>query len=735
MTKAWWLVGAATGAAVLAAVVSSARNTDIAALWRDNALVQTVIGTSVMGAGALAIKAVLSWLIIIIVDCCLTTAVIDSSTLTAALTRFVQQHGVSSSSRSTVTVTCITHMTQQGALGRLRRRLTARKDVTAVTLAPATADLPLPVLVRHAGCRMLFWCSDKAMHVYLAGPRRHAELQALLQSIVDADVDPVVQAAEAESRAVLYRPDVSGQPRWSRAGPLPLRSPESLVLPRGMWEAMHGDLVAFFSEAAMNRYAALERPYRRALLLEGPPGTGKTTAIGVLAASLNMPLCLLPLNLPGLGDATLGALMATLPVPCLLVLEDVDVAAPWAVLRRDDRSTLTTPPPLSLSGLLNALDGVGTPQGFVSIMTTNAANRLDAALTRPGRIDATYTFDNATADQADRMFALAFPNAPRHVARQFAEVFKAAATTISPAELQEFLWRCETSSSAADAVALCRYLNPKPLESRGRTVSLYSALWARGYEHAFPWMLMRNNAAEELAGNVESSFDRAVMGLATRITKTSVALAFRTHFPNADDATTARFVSAVGPDIPICRIWHHLRINEGDAEAAIGTVGNWLTVRTGPGTVHYDDAAALRYFLRYLGVRSEALGEVMAALGSTCRPEDVRDIYLNNLTKEQRKLLPRCIGNGVIYLSQNDLPAWPTVADRVHIALILQDRFDLPFGTCLEAARRVTRPDGRTWLTTDMVRTAVVTCDGLDSAVEAIAAAAADLGSPWGVDV
>jgi chaperone BCS1 len=42
---------------------------------------------------------------------------------------------------------------------------------------------------------------------------------------------------------------------------------------------------------------------------------------------------------------------------------------------------------VSLSALLNVLDGVGSQEGRVLIMTTNHAERLDAALIRLGRVD------------------------------------------------------------------------------------------------------------------------------------------------------------------------------------------------------------------------------------------------------------------------------------------------------------------------------------------------------------
>ncbi len=42
---------------------------------------------------------------------------------------------------------------------------------------------------------------------------------------------------------------------------------------------------------------------------------------------------------------------------------------------------------MSLSALLNILDGVGSYKGRVLIITTNYAERLDAALIRLGRVD------------------------------------------------------------------------------------------------------------------------------------------------------------------------------------------------------------------------------------------------------------------------------------------------------------------------------------------------------------
>jgi mitochondrial chaperone BCS1 len=58
---------------------------------------------------------------------------------------------------------------------------------------------------------------------------------------------------------------------------------------------------------------------------------------------------------------------------------------------------------VTLSGLLNALDGIATPHGLVTVMTTNAPEALDPAVIRPGRVDLTETFGLADAGQAARL--------------------------------------------------------------------------------------------------------------------------------------------------------------------------------------------------------------------------------------------------------------------------------------------------------------------------------------------
>jgi chaperone BCS1 len=79
------------------------------------------------------------------------------------------------------------------------------------------------------------------------------------------------------------------------------------------------------------------------------------------------------------------------------LIEDVDCVF------KTERTT-TDQTGVTLSGLLNALDGVSSREGRVLFLTTNHPGRLDPALIRPGRVDRKIELSHATADQARRMF-------------------------------------------------------------------------------------------------------------------------------------------------------------------------------------------------------------------------------------------------------------------------------------------------------------------------------------------
>lgn len=65
---------------------------------------------------------------------------------------------------------------------------------------------------------------------------------------------------------------------------------------------------------------------------------------------------------------------------------------------------LSDPTGITLSGALNAIDGVASQEGRILIMTTNDPESLDKALIRPGRVDLQVYFGHASKSHAKQMF-------------------------------------------------------------------------------------------------------------------------------------------------------------------------------------------------------------------------------------------------------------------------------------------------------------------------------------------
>jgi chaperone BCS1 len=218
---------------------------------------------------------------------------------------------------------------------------------------------------------------------------------------------------------------------WDRFNAYSPRSLESVVLKSGEKEHLLQDVERFL--ASRERYRRLGVPYHRGYLFYGPPGTGKTSLVSALAARFGMSVYVV--NLSEMNDRTLKTAMNWVDTNSVILFEDIDCMKGTARRietkdvsrtegddeKRDPSSSNNAKGGVSLSGLLNVLDGFSAPDSVVYVMTTNDVAALDPALLRPGRIDYKLYLGEACESQKVELYRRFFPETSTAHAHAFAQ--------------------------------------------------------------------------------------------------------------------------------------------------------------------------------------------------------------------------------------------------------------------------------------------------------------------------
>jgi mitochondrial chaperone BCS1 len=322
--------------------------------------------------------------------------------------------------------------------------------------------------------------ADREVYVKLTCMGRSTEpLKQLLHDIKIWNIE------REKSLTVIRRavPAMGGRVRrmvaaWDRVTARPSRAMETVVLDSDQKEKLINDVNEYLHPSSARWYANRGIPYRRGYLFYGPPGTGKTSLSFALAGVFGLEIFVCSLSEPNFTEGELSSLFNSLPRRCIVLLEDIDTAG---LAKRDkerrkieDQELKSGKPDgeengpknkITLSGLLNAIDGVAAHEGRVLVMTSNHPEKLDSALVRPGRIDMQIHFGLATKQQIRELFLRMYagletlgedvendeksgmlggdvtPVGSREELEQLADKFamKLDESTFSPAEIQGFL--------------------------------------------------------------------------------------------------------------------------------------------------------------------------------------------------------------------------------------------------------------------------------------------------------
>ena len=148
----------------------------------------------------------------------------------------------------------------------------------------------------------------------------------------------------------------------------------------------------------------------RGIILEGPPGNGKTLFARALAEECGVSFIAtkgadFQGALMGLGAFKVKMLFskARRRKPCIVFIDEFDSIGEkrsyaGSGIDKENNKLITT--------LLNEMDGFEASTGVLVIAATNSYQSLDAALVRPGRFDLKYTVSNPDAAARSELIAI-----------------------------------------------------------------------------------------------------------------------------------------------------------------------------------------------------------------------------------------------------------------------------------------------------------------------------------------
>ena len=221
---------------------------------------------------------------------------------------------------------------------------------------------------------------------------------------------------------------------WRLANKCNAKSLNSVILDNEMKDDLTKDIDWFLNSEKWYKERGI--PWHRGYLLYGTPGTGKTSLTLALATHFCRPLYVLNLSSVS-GDIDLEFAFSTCSSEGILLIEDIDAAQNSRKVIKKENNEEEKKESISLSSLLNQLDGSLSHPGLIIFMTSNHPEKLDPAILRPGRIDFKIHLGFLTPETAKNMINKFYPEINLEIE---------SVGDVSPAEMQNVLQRYVSSS-------------------------------------------------------------------------------------------------------------------------------------------------------------------------------------------------------------------------------------------------------------------------------------------------
>jgi transitional endoplasmic reticulum ATPase len=218
----------------------------------------------------------------------------------------------------------------------------------------------------------------------VTAPKKH---QKRIEGFFKVIEDELVNASMYKGRAITAHPE---EPQFVDTSGI---DPAKIIYRPEVYEQLDVNLWAPMRYTEALRAAGV--PLKRAVLLEGPNGTGKTLA-GLRTAQIAQENGW-TFILVRAGDDPFGALTtARMYAPAVVWVEDLDVIASAGISAVEGRK--------AIARVLDTLDNVQAKGAEVMAgFTSNFADKLDKSVVRPGRLDAVIPVGSLDADGYQRL--------------------------------------------------------------------------------------------------------------------------------------------------------------------------------------------------------------------------------------------------------------------------------------------------------------------------------------------
>jgi hypothetical protein len=223
---------------------------------------------------------------------------------------------------------------------------------------------------------------------------------------------------------------------WELSGHRNKRKPENVYLPPGEKEKIIKKIELFNSPETKARYERFGIFHKYVCLFYGVPGSGKTSLVTAIASELGLNIASLSFE-PKTTDSKFRRLVQKLPRDTLLLIEDMDC------LFKDRKKNDEMKNSITLSGILNCLDGLASKEGMIVFITTNhIKNLFDEALIRPGRIDDLMEFTYIKRVQLEEMYKIFMEhNYDESKMKNFIKTYNSLNVKCTTALMQNYLFR------------------------------------------------------------------------------------------------------------------------------------------------------------------------------------------------------------------------------------------------------------------------------------------------------